>query len=175
MKSKTYHHEAGFYARNAKQKKITNNIDELSASTLSHRSSASNIEYTKHRLEHFVHKQSVYGKKKLARLRFQKYSRTSAVMHRLAKEVVGRVQSRALVVFGSSKVAANSPIRGYLRAPQPKLLQAIKNLPNVDVLEFDEFRTTKLCSNCFFPVLTSDSPHRYQFCPKCGKHYNSIL
>lgn len=159
---------AGTHSRNGKQKKLTRTIDRASASTLSPNSPADYIAYTRHRLGFLAQKQAVYGQKKISWLKFQKYIRVPQAADKLAKKIVGRVESRALVVIGSAKIAANSPMKGYVRTPHPKLMQALKRQPRVDVLEIDEFRTTKLCSDCFDPIKTSKSPHRFQFCPKCG-------
>lgn len=98
--------------------------------------------------------------------------RDPAAIREIAKEIVGRTNNRTLVVIGSQKTAANSPMSGYIRTPQTMLLRAIKELPRVDVIEFYEFRSTMLCSDCFSPLKTSRSPDRYQFWKNCRKVWN---
>lgn len=79
---------------------------------------------------------------------------------------------KALVFIGASKIAANSPMRGYIRSPQRALLKAMKIY--ADVVLVDKFRTTMPCSqkNCHQMVRTSRSPKRYQFCLNCGTNWN---
>lgn len=128
------------------------------------------VQYTRHRLKWFDSKQEVYGQRKVARLKFQKFICVEAAAHRTAKSIIKN--RKALVFIGASKIAANSPMRGYIRSPQRALLKAMRI--HADVVLVDEFRTTMLCSqkNCHQMVRTSLSPKRYQFCTNCGTNWN---
>lgn len=100
-------------------------------------------------------------------------------INQIAKEIVGGGK-RVLVAIGSTKFEANSPIRGYVRTPQPKLLRRLKVI--ADVVEVDEYRTTILCSTChtiqrpttktYISRKGTPRTHRYQFCPNCNICWN---
>lgn len=169
IKSKRFKYMASDYARNEQRKKTTSKIDKESESTVSP-NQLNFIEYTKHRLKWFMQRQAIYSKLEVVRLKFLKYINTAKVCHVLAKEICQN--KKVLICIGSTKTAANSPIRGYVRTPKSKLLLALQE--RAHVMEVNEFRTTKLCSsnNCYHPVNTSKSPHRYQFCPKCNTSWN---
>lgn len=94
--------------------------------------------------------------------------RTEAACHALSKQLVDK--KRTLIAFGSWRIAANSPIRGHVRPGHTQLLKALR--VHADVILTDEFRTSKLCSNCHAILRTSRLPHRYQFCPECGSMWN---
>lgn len=90
---------------------------------------------------------------------------------------------RTIVFIGSTKTAANSIIRGYIRTPQPMLLQKLRRF--ADVVEVNEFRTTILCSSCYKKAPPTDKKapptkkkpnrrmtHRYQHCNSCHITWN---
>lgn len=126
--------------------------------------------YTRFRLLHFSEKQEVYEKRKVARLRFQKYIMLHQATSALAKRLVGSHIRKTLVFVGASKTAANSPMKGYMRSPHSLLLRKLRVF--ADVVEINEYNTTKLCSRCFAPMLTSDSKSRYRFCQECRSCWN---
>lgn len=126
--------------------------------------------YTAIRLEFFERLQRQLGQRKIARLRFKKYIRVEQNLHAMARAFVRGHRGKTLIFIGSTYVAPNSPIRGYVRTPLPKLLRVLKKY--ADVVEVDEFRTTKLCSNCFQPNEPATSPHRYYYCTNCHKTFN---
>ena len=166
LRSSHFRHLTGESVRKQKLESWTREIEAESLSTISPMSS-NYLEYTMHRLRFFEAKQRVYEARKVTRLKFDKYRRTEQAAHKLAEKIIGKDEAKTLIIIGSSKIASNSPIRGYVRTPQPKVLAALKR--RADVLEINEFSTTKLCCNCHETAITSTSPHRYQFCPKCGK------
>lgn len=70
--------------------------------------------------------------------------------------------------FGDATIAANSPVKGYIRPPDSALCLH----PRVTVIPTNEWRSTKLCCRCFCPAVVSKSPHRYVSCGFCQKVYN---
>lgn len=167
ISSNQYHHLAGYNTRKYKLNKFTNDIDEKYKNTIE---PFNYIEYTIHRLKHFEEKQSVYCQRKVGRLKFQKFICSEIAAKHIAHKIVDNQKHKSLVLLGDTEFAANSPIRGYVRTPNKKIVKHLKNI--ADVLRVNEFRTTKLCSCCFEPVCTSKSPHRYQFCQKCNIVWN---
>lgn len=84
-------------------------------------------------------------------------------------------QVRTLVVIGDCTVAANSPIKGYMRTPIRQLYEELRKCNNCDVLELDEFRTTQLCSFCWRHVKTAKSPDRFQQCNQCSDGKRKVI
>jgi len=79
--------------------------------------------------------------------------------------------SKTLIAYGNGKV--HPMIKGYVKTPLKKLYMALKKNKNCSIFLTDEFRTTKLCSNCHEICLTSRSPHRFQVCQNCKKSVES--
>lgn len=126
--------------------------------------------YTTFRLLHFEHRQRFLEQRKVARLKLKKYIRVEQGMHKMAKELVRGHEGSTLIFIGSTYVAPNSPIKGYVRTPLPKLCRILKQY--ADVVEVDEFRTTVLCSRCWRPNRPSKSPHRFYYCRHCRITFN---
>lgn len=57
----------------------------------------------------------------LCSLRFEKYMETQKVMTKCVKMAIGR-RVKALAVLGNTKIAANSPMKGYRRTKVSKFL-----------------------------------------------------
>lgn len=93
----------------------------------------------------FQRRQKAYERRGRTRLKFKKFLRTEKVCHQIAKSLIDD-SPRALVAIGSTRTPANSPIKGYIRTPNPQLLRALQT--RADVVEIGEFRTTLLCSHC---------------------------
>lgn len=169
IKSSKFRSISGAISRKYSHQNITKNIEEDTRSTISPMQTDYE-QYTRHRLKWFDAKQDVYGQRKVARLKFKKFICVEAAAHKTVKSIIKH--RKALVFIGASKIAANSPMRGYVRSPQRALLKAFRI--HADVVLVDEFRTTMLCSqkNCHQMVKTSKSPKRYQFCKNCGTNWN---
>lgn len=126
IRSAHFTHLTGYAAQKNERELWTSEIDAKSATTTFSPMSHNYIEYTRHRLLYFEHKQQAYEQPEMARVKFDKYRRTEQAAHKLARQIIGKDEGKTLIIIGSSKIAANSPIRGYRRVPQPKLLQALK-------------------------------------------------
>lgn len=107
-------------------------------------------------------KQSVYEGRKMAGLRFRKFIAVEKTITRIARNLVGNQQD-TIVFLGNFRLNPNSPIKGYRRTPFRLLASKLNRM--ADVMLIDEFRTTRLCSECHEPVFTSRRKHRYQVCP----------
>lgn len=62
----------------------------------------------------------------------------------------------------------------YVPASLKRFLASFDRLPRATLRKVDEFRTTKLCHQCY-EVLASPSPwsgHRWKRCDNCHKRYN---
>lgn len=77
---------------------------------------------------------------------------------------------RMLLLMGSAKMPRN--IKGNHLSPHNPLIKKAKNRIDIDLILVDEFRTTMLCSICSTPLVTSKSPHRYQYCTHCKITFN---
>lgn len=103
--------------------------------------------------------------KKITKMKFEKFRDTEKLARKLARQLIGRKEHlhKTLVFMGDPKIAANSPIRGsYVRTPIRKVVKHLEQI--ADIYRVNEFRTTKLCSQCHKPAETSSSAHRYQVC-----------
>lgn len=69
-------------------------------------------------------------------------------------------------VYGHKKIT-RLEFQKYIRVPQTADKFANERI-RASTTQIDEFKTTKFCSDCFDPIQTSKSPHRYQFGLKCG-------
>lgn len=127
--------------------------------------------YTKHRLSIFQFKQSVFCQRKVTKLKMKKHICVNKTINNIAKSLVPDIKRKTLICIGSTEIAGNSPMKGYIRTPNRKLIEALRNRM-ADILFVNEFRTTKLCGNCHQENITSKSPHRYQFCPNCHTCWN---
>ena len=79
-------------------------------------------------------------------------------------------QKKTFIAYGNGKVAPF--IKGYVKTRLKKFYLALKKNENCVVYWTDEFRTAKLCSNCYSVCKTSQFPHRFQVCPNCKKVWN---
>lgn len=168
LKSSVYHYASGYYSRRQKLKKYTKKFEE--DSQLSPYAEAFE-QYTEYQLLIFAEKQKLYAQRKVTRLKLQKFICVEKTSHVIAKQLVPNAKEKTLVCIGSTETASNSPIRGYIRSPNKKLTNALRNR-KADILFVNEFRTTKLCAKCFCENKTSKSPHRYQYCPNCSTCWN---
>lgn len=75
---------------------------------------------------------------------------------------------KSLIIVGDQTTAANSPIKGYVRTPIRDVIDKLRQQTNCDVIDFDEFRTTQLCSFCWERAKTSTTPDRFQQCKRCA-------
>lgn len=129
------------------------------------------IMYAKHRLSIFELKQSVFGQRKVTRLKMKKHVCIEKTVNQIAKSLVPDRKRKTLICIGSTEISGNSPMKGYIRTPNRKLIAALRNRA-ADILFVNEFRTTKLCGTCHCENITSKSPHRYQYCPNCRTCWN---
>lgn len=146
--------------------------------------------YAQYQMRIFEAKQREFSQRKVVRLKLKKFICVSKTCAAIAKEFVGD-HKNVFIAIGSTNFAANSPIKGktihgknnkqmlmkciinisgYVRVPHRKLVSAYREV--ADVFLEDEFRTTMLCANCHRINITSQSPHRYQFCPNCRTHWH---
>ena len=116
--------------------------------------------FTDFELRFFTSIFKVYSQTKVARLQWDKFICTKRETNNIVNSLVGKKKS--LDFYGNGKVAACSPIRGYIRTPLTGLAKKLSEHESCTLFQTDEFRSTKLCSICYLPLKTSKSPHRYQ-------------
>lgn len=162
-RSRTYHTKSGFYHRKHVQNRLGRPIDwafNRAAKRTSDRS-AYHWSYTLFRLRFFERKQAVYEQRRMAVLRFKKYMAVQSTLTKVVKEFVAGKET--LVVFGDSSISANSPMKGYIRTPNRRLLTTLRYY--ADVLVVNEHRTSKLCSLCYQTLQPpTKRRHRYMVC-----------
>lgn len=166
LKNSTYQHMSGLYSRKLKLQKYTKHFKTQESPF------SENFEsYTKYRLSIFLTKQQIFSQRKVVRLNLQKFICIEKAIQKIAKTLIPDTSHKTLMCIGSTEIAGNSPIKGYIRTPHRKLVAALRTR-KADILFVNEFRTTKLCGNCHEENITSKSPHRYQFCPNCRTCWN---
>lgn len=168
LKNSKYQAMNGYHSRKMQLARYTSWFSEKSQES-PHQ--ADFTKYTAYRLSIFTIKQSTFAQRKVTRLKLKKFICVDKTIQKIAKTLVPDVSRKTLICVGSTEIAANSPIRGYVRTPHRKLIAALKSRA-ADVLFVNEFRTTKLCANCHYENITSKSPHRYQYCPNCRTCWN---
>lgn len=169
LKNSTYQSMIGYHARKMQLAKFTKYFTEKSQES-PHQTDYT--AYARYRLGTFMKRQQIFGQRKVARLKLKKFICVEKTAHKIAAELVPHPKIRnTLICIGSTEIAAASPMRGYIRTPNRKLIAALK-ARRADILLVNEFRTTKLCGNCHQENKTSKSPHRYQFCPNCHTCWN---
>lgn len=119
-------------------------------------------------LQYIRKKQLACRQRRVARLKLQKYMRIPKAVRSIVDGI--NPDKKTLMFIGSTRLAANSPIKGYGRVPQPKILMELKR--RCDVIEVNEFRTTVLCSKCHNEMYVSRNRNRYALCPKCHITWN---
>lgn len=178
INSKEWHHSTG--ARDRKNKlenhtwlfemNMTENRKALEAAQGMISSKSPNYAlFTEFMLLWFKRKCDVYMTDKIARLNFDKYNRTATACSNLAKRICPEGEC-TFVFFGAAKTSPNAPIKGYVRAPNEKLIEAMRSLgPNrCQIFMTDEFNTTQACSHCFRRARpTKQTGHRWQLCRVC--------
>jgi len=171
----TYQYENGSHSRKMKRVKWTKKQDEViekdRSDSLSSMSPTKYKEFIRFELKWMRQKQLMYNQKKIARLKFDEYVRKHKTVSNYVNQLVGTAK-RVGVYFGDASIAANSPIKGYVRVPGKLLKEKLKLHPRVRVIMIDEFRSSKLCSLCYQEVQIPKSPHRFVSCPSCKKVFN---
>lgn len=178
IKSGTFPYLSGEYMRKKKLLQWTKDIEremrtdresrkreqelEISSMTINY------FDFADFSLKYIQKKQLEYCKRKVARLKLNKYM----LIPKAVKSIVDGINldKKTLLFIGSTHLPANSPIKGYGRVPQPKILKELKR--RCDVVEVDEFRTTVLCSKCHNECIVSRNRNRYALCPKCHITWN---
>lgn len=77
------------------------------------------------------------------------------------------IKRSTLVFVGDANIAANSPVKGYVRTPIRRFVKILSIY--ADVVKVREWGTTKNCHKCHSRVVVSKSPHRFVQCPQCKK------
>lgn len=178
IKSSTFPYLSGEHKRKAKLRKWTKDIEreiridrefrkreeELEISSMS----GDYIVFAEFALKYFRQKQIAYNQRRVARLKLQKHMRIPKAVRSIVDDM--QLDNKTLLFIGSTRLEANSPIKGYPRVPQPKILKELQR--RYDVVEVNEFRTTVLCSKCHNECLVSRNRNRYALCPKCHITWN---
>jgi len=129
------------------------------------------LQFTRFQLKHFDRLQKSFTRKQVSRLKWDKQINVKKILDKKANELTKtKDEKKTLIAYGNGKV--HPVIKGYVKTPLKKLYMALKKNKNCSIFSTDEFRTTKLCSNCHEICLTSRSPHRFQVCQNCKKLWN---
>lgn len=172
ISSKEWRHNAGKFKRQRRLAKWTERIDEKSKTTLSPKYPTQRSDYIFHRLKFLKKKQAIYGQRKIARLKLQKYMHSVKAAHELAKKMLqlslnednpnhlpppppppqktttnqtddGNTKPRTWLFLGSARMASNSPIKGYCRTPHALLRRVFAERMDCTLVMVDEYNTTK--------------------------------
>lgn len=142
------------------------------------------IEYTRYRLRHYERSQAEYGRKKLRVVEWHEKTLRRSAEDRLINETLSlsKTSEKILVCFGDGSLADGV---SYGRNAKPAVCRPRRAFhrrrDSCDVIDVDEYMTTKKCSRCTtvmnMPVRNTDDDgagrrrrrnHRFQFCRKCG-------
>lgn len=190
-KSSKFRHDTGALAQKRKRSKwsrslakIHENMKTISVMSKDYR------QFAQFHLQHLRKFQKIYKQKKFGRLKFDKHIRVEREIYRLVGKIINNTVTPSSSTLSAATPAASSStnktlifmgdpnisgwMRGYVRTPIRKITEYLRRARGVTMLNIDEFRTTKLCSNCpeHVPVVTSKSPHRFQVCPNCKTVWN---
>lgn len=86
--------------------------------------------------------------------------KTTKAIENTAKSIIGsdpisNKLLKTLVFYGNAKVfGSNFAIKGHARVSHSKLQAALERF--ADVIYVDEFRTSKLCSKCYNPLILNE-------------------
>jgi len=171
----TYQYENGSHSRKMKRLKWTKKQDEViekdRIGSLSSMSPTKYKEFVGFELKWMRQKQLMYNQKKIARLKLDEYVRKHKTVAKYVNQLVGTAK-KVGVYYGDASIAANSPMKGYVRVPGKLLKEKLKLHPRVRVIMVDEFRSSKLCSLCYQELQIPKSPHRFTSCQSCKKMFN---
>lgn len=110
--------------------------------------------------------------KKIAQIDLGRYSNRQKVFRSIISTWKHGLQEgeRLLLVFDKhNPIKANSPVKGHRRTPINPFIQELLNDPDIDVLFIDEYRTSRVCSNCYM----FGRWHKRSFiCSHCGKIFD---
>lgn len=190
VSNREWRHRTGELRRRKKLLAWTKRVERKSRSQLSPKRPSELERYVTHRLTFFDMKQNVYARRKIARMRLEKYMEVEKTAYQVAREMLtvandeappaqpandmpdantttdvpneeGRQKPQKWLFLGSAKIASNSPVRGYVRTPQSLLRRILQSDGNCKLIITDEHLTTKLCSTCHDETTVSRSPHRF--------------
>lgn len=173
--SKSYHYASGRHCHQAAYNRIANPLFrklQVEWEALFNRASAvlDVMEFLNFELKNFSETNDVLMNEPITKLRFRRYVSRQKATSELAKSLVGsRIETTNTIVFCGS-TEQNPAIKGYIRTPNKGIFNEIKRLAPLTFT--DEFRSTMLCSRCFTPATTSQSPHRWQQCKTCKVTWN---
>lgn len=158
------------------QNKWTRKILKETATTLSPKKLDEFIAWSEHSLKYLLKMQTIFGQRKIARLRLQKTIGRQKCAMKMAKLILStKKQERpspptnSLVLIGDNM--NYSGMHGYIGTAQRRIIAELKKLADVHII--DEYGTTKFCAKCKIgKCVTSKSPHRYQYCKMCKTTWN---
>lgn len=132
-------------------------------------------EYTDFQLKWFEKKQSAYERRKLHRLKFDKYIQDQKTYNQIVDDYFGK-NTDTLVIYGAGYDFMNKAhFKGHRKFSHNKILKIIAQRKNLKLCEIDESYTTKTCSYCYEKdgisriLHVAKSPHRYAYCSICHK------
>jgi transposase len=170
--SRKYHYECGKYGRKLYLEMWTQIQKEIEKGRPAKQSW---FEYILFQLKYMVRLQKVYLQAKVTRLNFDHYIRRSKTISKIIKDVFIKDEKKKVVLFyGDASQPANSPMKGYTRVPHKKMIEKLKQHPQIIFTSIPEYNTTKVCSSCLTKNqhVVSSSPHRFSFCKKCKIVWN---
>ena len=69
--------------------------------------------------------------------------------NRKESKQAGGLFQRVVINFGAAKIGSMNHIKGSMKGPHQKLLDALMKMPNVLVILEDEYLTSQVCSSCW--------------------------
>ncbi len=154
--SKEYYHMCGMTSAAKQKQRYYDNDETFGEKFKAIPSNKTNDEkeylsFLKYALRHVVEFLEFHHGKQFRNMRFTTHVRRQKTIHELCRKVTGMNHPgdktvKCIIGFGDWSTQRDSIIRGHRRGP----VQAFKTLLRrwCDVVDVDEFRTSKLCCNC---------------------------
>ncbi|XP_031638874.1 uncharacterized protein LOC116350994 [Contarinia nasturtii] len=162
LTSKQWHWQVGTVKRKKMMKKFTGKFEAECRRLRENREeypetpsmkSRDHETYLAYKLRVFEESGQVKYKRRVVRLRFDKYVQTQVTAHEICREMTGlqqeipnREDRKIIYALGNAKLAANSPIKGHLRSPKPAVTKTMNRY--VLTMGVKEPGTSIFCSKC---------------------------
>lgn len=169
LPAKTYHHLNKKGLRYREMKKRTANLLTANKDVLAEyelipsKKNEKFYEYSDSTLRLFNARSNIFYQNKFSRFKFDAFVNKQKTIDSVCKHIIGAngVDGRSLVIIGNNQASSNSPMKGHQRTPYKNAWQRqFETMNGVDVLEGNEFNSTKACSFCPKFNTVSQSPHR---------------
>lgn len=132
-------------------------------------------------LKTYAKRQPIMSLRRWTRLKFNRYINLHSTKNKLVDELIygqwatREQKSSAYVLVCIGDVNISKYMRRYSNSALGliyKKLRVAQANGSAEILDANEYLTTKLCAKCNTRCNISQSPHRYEVCPTCKTTWN---